>query len=71
MNPEFRATITVRNRHDPDRVSPDDVSDVVRKSVQIYSRYPFGLNLANSGLRKILFTASAISLRNRHPNPGS
>jgi hypothetical protein len=40
-NPELRATITVRNRHDPNRVSPNDVGDVVRKSAQIDSAVSF------------------------------
>ena len=40
-NPELRSTITMCNRHDPNRVSPNHVGNVVRKSVQIYSAISF------------------------------
>jgi hypothetical protein len=40
-NPELRLTITMCNRHDPKRVSPNDVDNVVGKSVQIYSAISF------------------------------
>ena len=41
INPELRTTITVRNRHDPDGISTNDIGDVVRKSAQIDSAISF------------------------------